>query len=159
MISTLYAKLVLVLFVLFCLVGSVFIVAALHSAHLYQQEISQRLNRDLAMYIANEHELIDHGKVNQQNLQSLFHKAMIINPSLELYLLDPQGQVLAHSDALNNVENSQVSLQPIEQMLAGVEMPVLGDDPQNPAAEKVFSVAPIVKNNVKQGYVYAVLGR
>ena len=158
MTGTLYAKLVLVLFILFSLVGGVFIIAALYSAYMYQQEVSQRLNRDLAGYIANEHVLIEHGKVRQHNLQSLFHKAMIINPSLELYLLDDKGRVLAHSDELDAARDTQVSLLPIDKMLAGGNMPVFGDDPQNPGRKKVFSVAPIMQGDTRQGYVYAILG-
>jgi signal transduction histidine kinase len=158
MMNTLYAKLVLVLFLLISLVGGVFIIAALYSAYMYQQEVSQRLNRDLAAYIANEHVLLEDGRVMQQNLQSLFDKAMIINPSLELYLLDVHGNILAHSDALHRVTDRQVSLQAVEEMLAGGSMPVFGDDPQNAGGKKVFSVAPIVQQGARQGYVYAVLG-
>jgi signal transduction histidine kinase len=125
---------------------------------MYQQEVSQRLNRDLARYIANEHVLMEKGKVKQENLKDLFHRAMIINPSLELYLLDTQGRVLAHSDVLGKVENSQVSLQPIEKMLRGENLPVLGDDPQKSGRHSVFSVAPIMQDGHNQGYIYAILG-
>ena len=158
MLKSLYAKLVLVLFLLFSLVGAVFIFSALYSAHMYQQEVSQRLNRDLADYIAGEHQLLRDGQVQQQNLQVLFHKAMIINPSLELYLLDNQGKVLAHSTTLDSAVGRQLSLQPIENMLAGAQMPVLGDDPQKDGRKKVFSVAPVMQGEKQQGYVYAILG-
>ena len=94
MLNSLYIKLVFVLFFLFTLIGSVFLAVALYTAPMYQQEVSQQLNHDLARYIVNEHVLIENGEVKQDNLSELFHNVMIINPSLELYLLDPDGQVV-----------------------------------------------------------------
>jgi len=44
MFNSLYTKLVLVLFVLFILIGSVFLAAAFYTAPMYQQEVSQQLN-------------------------------------------------------------------------------------------------------------------
>lgn len=158
MLRTLYARMVLVLFILFCLVGGIFLVAALYSAHMYQQEVSQRLNRDLAPYIANEHVLIEKGQVQQDNLKDLFHRAMIINPSLELYLLDHNGRVLAYSDELGHIEDDQVALQPINAMLRGESIPIMGDDPQNAGGQKAFSAAPIMQDGERQGYIYAILG-
>ena len=67
-INSLYTKLVLVLFLLFIAIGGIFMAAALYTAPMYQQEVSQQLNRDLAMYIVNEHVLIEDGRVRQDNL-------------------------------------------------------------------------------------------
>jgi len=83
MLHSLYIKLVLVLFFLFILIGGVFLAVALYTAPMYQQEVSQQLNHDLAKYIVNEHVLIENGVVRQDNLSELFHNVMIINPSLE----------------------------------------------------------------------------
>lgn len=157
--NTLYARLVLVLIVLFAVASVVFLLTALYSAHMYQQEVSQRLNRELAEYIVNEHVLIRQGKVQQDNLKQLFHEAMIINPTLELYLLDAQGKVLAYSDVLDDVKQDHVSLEPVNALLSGKEMmPIMGDDPRNTTRQQVFSAAPIMQNNSLQGYIYAVLG-
>lgn len=159
MFRTLYAKLSLALFVLFILVGGTFFIASLYSAYMYQQEVVQRLNRDLAMYIVEEHVQIREGKVDQSNLKDLFHTVMIINPSLELYLLGKEGEVIAHSAEPGKVVRKNVSLVPVERFLEGEQnMPVLGDDPRHLDGHKAFSVAPIESNGVRQGYIYAVLG-
>jgi signal transduction histidine kinase len=159
MLRTLYAKMSLALFVLFVLVGSTFFVASLYSAYMYQQEVAQRLNRDLAMYIVDEHVEIENGIVDQSKLKDLFHTVMIINPSLELYLLGNEGEVIAYSAEPGKVVRQQVSLQPVEKLLRGEQsMPVLGDDPKNLDGHKAFSVAPIEKDGIRQGYIYAVLG-
>ncbi len=159
MLRTLYAKLALVLCVLFCLIGGVFLVAALYAAHLYQQEVVQRLNRDLAGYIVKEHVLMSDDEVNQAGLEELFHTLMIINPSVELYLLDPEGRVLAYSAAPGKVQREQVSLAPVASLLGGTtRLPVLGDDPRSADRRKAFSVAPIETDGRRQGYIYAILG-
>jgi len=133
--------------------------AALYTAPMYQQEVSQQLNRDLAMYIVNEHVLIEDGKVRQDNLGALFHKAMIINPSLELYLLDAEGQVLAHSMSPDKVKRKQVSLGPINSFLSGKKHGlIMGDDPGNESRQNSFTVAPIDYDGNRQGYIYAILG-
>jgi hypothetical protein len=159
MLRTLYAKLALALFTLFCLVGGVFLVAALYSAHMYQQEVAQRLNYDLASHIVHEHILLQDGKVNRDGLEALFHDLMIINPSLEFYLLAADGKVLSYSAAPGKVVRDQVNLGPVLNMLEGnPNLPVLGDDPRNQDRQKAFSVAPIVSNGELQGYIYAILG-
>ena len=96
MLRSLYARLAFVLFGLFCVIGGAFLVAALYSAQMYQQEVAQRLNRNLAMYVVDEHVLIGEHGVNQPELEDLFHNMMIINPSLEMYLLGPQGEIIGH---------------------------------------------------------------
>ena len=159
MFSSLYTKLVLVLFLLFISIGGVFLAAALYTAPMYQQEVSQQLNRDLAMYIVNEHVLIKNGKVQQDDLGVLFHKAMIINPSLELYLLDADGQVIAHSMQPDKVKRSHVSLDPINAFLSREQQGlIMGDDPGNEKRKHSFTVAPIDYQGQRQGYIYAILG-
>jgi two-component system OmpR family sensor kinase len=159
MFHSLYIKLVLVLFFLFTLIGGVFLTVAMYTAPMYQQEVNQQLNHDLARYIVREHVLIEDGVVQQENLSELFHDVMIINPSLELYLLDPEGQVVAHSMAPEKVRRKQVSLGPINTFLATEDHGlIMGDDPGNEDSLNSFTVAPIDFGNQRQGYIYAILG-
>lgn len=156
---TLFAKLSLALFVLFVLVGVTFLHASLNSAYMYQQEVAQRLNQDLARYIVREHVQLKDGEVDRDGLKNLFHNVMIINPSLELYLLDTRGKVKAYSVDASKVVRDSVSLAAITRVLSdSVTMPVLGDDPKSLSRQKAFSVAPIEQDGVNQGYIYAVLG-
>jgi two-component system, OmpR family, sensor kinase len=159
MFKTLYARLVFTLFVLFALMGAMFVVASMYSAHMYQQEVSQHLNRNLAMYIANERVLINRGRINQKNLENLFQQAMIINPSLELYLLDPNGKIISYSSHLHGVVRDHVSLQAIKHFFStSPDTLVEGDDPKSRFGRKAFSVAAINNNGKLQGYIYAILG-
>ncbi len=159
MFRTLYAKMSLALFVLFVLVGGTFIFASLNSAYMYQQEVAQKLNRNLAMYIVEERVQVKDGEVDQDELKSLFQTVMTINPSLELYLLGNDGEVIAYSAEPGSVVRDHISLKPVEKMLSGEQdMPVLGDDPKSDDGKRAFSVSPIIKDGTRNGYIYAVLG-
>lgn len=159
MFRTLYAKLAVALFSLFVIVGAAFLVVSLYSAYLYQQEVAQRLNKDLAMYIVDEHVRVRSGSIDQEALTNLFHTVMVINPSLELYLLSDAGEVLAHSGDVDLIARKNVSLQPIKVMMSGKKnMPIFGDDPKSLDGDRAFSVAPIFSNGEPMGYIYAVLG-
>lgn len=156
---TLYSRLALTLFVLLCLVGLILIQLIGHSSTLYQQEVSQKLNTTLAEHIVAEQPLIQNQKLNKLALDGLFHNLMVINPSIELYLLDKQGVILEYFAPEGKVKRTQVNLEPLTKFLKGnAQLPLKGDDPRNPDAQKVFSAAEITNESGLQGYLYIVLG-
>lgn len=69
MFRSLYSKLALVLTGLFLLVGLAIIGVTLFSTDMYQQEVNQRLNRQLAEQIVAAKLLIQENRVNQQALK------------------------------------------------------------------------------------------
>jgi signal transduction histidine kinase len=159
MLRTLYSRLVLTLFALLCLVGVILIPLIVHTGIQYEQEVSQKLNRDLAANIIAEQPLIHNHRVNRPALDGLFHDLMVINPSIELYLLGPDGGLLAWSAPEGTVKREHVSLEPIRLFLKQQERsPLMGDDPRDLDGRKVFSAAPITSNDILQGYLYIVLG-
>lgn len=159
MLRTLYSRLALTLFIILCAVGVILVQLLGHATTLYEQEVAQKLNQQLAAHIIAEQPLIQHSTVNQPALDHLFHQLMVINPSIELYLLDPGGNILAFSALPGKVKRTQVALQPIQQFINGAShFPLKGDDPRNLSGHKVFSAAPIENDDGLQGYLYIVLG-
>jgi signal transduction histidine kinase len=158
-LRTLYSRLVLTLFVLLCLVGLILVQLIGHTGMQYEQEVAQKLNRGLAAHIVADQVLMQENKVNRQALDRLFHQLMVINPSIELYLLDPDGTLLAWSAPEGRVQRKRVSLGPVRRFLAQEgQYPLKGDDPRDPAGRKVFSAAPVTSGGRLQGYLYIVLG-
>ncbi|MFH0352415.1 MAG: sensor histidine kinase [Chromatiales bacterium] len=158
MLSTLYARLALVLLVLFFGLGVGFLLITRFVSTTYQQEVSQKVNRDLAAHIVAEHRLIGNDGVNRPALQEVFHYMMVVNPAIEVYLLDPKGLILADAAPPGRVKRRDVSLAPVGALLnPNARMPVLGDDPRNPEGRKVFSVAPVEEAGRLRGYVYVIL--
>lgn len=159
MMRTLFSKLSLALLVIVMLIGSGFFVVAQVSTRLYYEEITQRLNAPIAMYVTGEQQLIENGVANEEALSLLARHAMIINPTVEIYLLDTEGVILAHAMPPESLLTDRVDLDAVRNLIAdAVEMPTRGTDPRNIDREKVFSAHPVVDGGVLQGYLYAVLG-
>lgn len=158
MLRSLYGRLALSLIALLTVLGVLVLVLVQHFATRYQQEVAQTMNRDLAMYIAEEHRLFRGQKLNSRAVENLFHEVMVVNPAVEVYLLDASGKILAFSAPTEKVRRTAVSLSPISQFLSGARLPLFGDDPKDPSGQKVFSVAPVGPAASPRGYVYVILG-
>ena len=155
---SLYTKLSLALFGLFLVVGGVTLAVTLGTSYLYQQEVQQRIHRDLAAHIVSEELLIVDGEIANEALKHVFHMMMVINPTIELYLLDPAGAILAYSAPPGKVKLAQVSLDPVLHYVDGKpRLPITGDDPRHPDTQNIFSAAPIMREGNLEGYLYIVL--
>ncbi|MFZ5589288.1 MAG: sensor histidine kinase [Pseudomonadota bacterium] len=171
--KTLSAKLTAVLVGLLGLIGLLYVALSLFSTQMYLQEVNQQLNRTLANHLVSEKILMESGEINRAALEDLFHMLMVINPNIEIYLLDPGGAVLACSAPPEKLQRKSVSLQPVRDFLSGARnMPILGDDPQDSSRQKIFSAAAIPAQAAQRqgiltasagtasvaGYLYVVLG-
>jgi signal transduction histidine kinase len=155
---SLYTKLSVALFGLFLVVGGVTLAVTLVTSYLYQQEAQQRIHRDLAAHIVSEELLIVDGEIAQEALKHVFHMMMVINPTIELYLLDPSGEILAYSAPPGKVKLARVALDPVREYIAGKpRLPIVGDDPRQPDGQNIFSAAPIIRDGQLEGYLYIVL--
>jgi len=108
--------------------------------------------------IVSQKLLIQENRINREALEEIFHMLMVINPSVEIYLLDPTGKILAFSAPKGKVRRAHVNLKPVNKWLAGeMKIPFLGDDPRDPAGKKVFTAARIPDRGKLQGYLYVIL--
>jgi len=159
MFKDLYTRLAAVLLGLFLLIGVLYILLTLYTTRLYFQEVNQKLNRILAQHLVSENILMKEGRVDEAALKNIFHMLMVVNPVIEVYLLDTNGRILAFSAPPGKVKRQSVSLGPIARLLNGTSsLPVLGDDPRDLAGKKIFSAAPITLNSRTEGYLYIILG-
>lgn len=159
MFKSLYRSLATVLLGLFLLVGITLVLISVYSTGMYQQEAIQRLNRTLAGQIVSQKIIMQDGSINESALKEVFDMLMVINPGIEVYLLDPHGKILAFSAEPGKVKLKNVDLSPIETFLDPAAMlPVFGDDPRHPGGKKVFSAAPVSEGGRLSGYLYVILG-
>ncbi len=159
MFKNLYTRLAAVLLGLFLAIGVLYTLLTIYTTGLYFQEVNQKLNRVLAQQLVSEKVLLKNGRVNEGALQNVFHMLMVVNPGIEVYLLDPGGTILAYSAPPGKVKRKSVSVEPIRRLLDRESaLPILGDDPRDPASKKVFSAAPIMLDGRAQGYLYIILG-
>jgi signal transduction histidine kinase len=126
---------------------------------MYQQEVNQRLHLELAPWLVRQYHFERDGKVDGEGAGPLFADAMRVNPTIEIYLLNTQGRILAFNAPRGRVKLTSVDLSPIRALLsARVALPILGTDPRNPAVRQVFSAAPIPSVSGIAGYVYVIVG-
>lgn len=157
MFHTLYAKLSLSLVALLICVGVLYTLISLSSAQYYLQKTDQKLNLELAKNLVADRNLVESGKLNKKALSSTFMEYMVINPSIEIYLLDLDGNILSYSADPGKVKRRSVSLTPIKAFLNGESLPLLGDDPRSHERQKIFSATPVPSQENPEGYLYVVL--
>ncbi|MFL9995759.1 HAMP domain-containing protein [Burkholderia sp. GAS332] len=130
----------------------------IRSSDLHEKEVVQSLSRDLADHIAHRTTLMDANGLRPDAVRQLFGQLMMVNPSVEVYLLDNQGRIKGDDAPAGHVKREQVDLAPIRQFIAGDALPILGDDPRSLDGKKVFSAAPLqLSGQQPSGYIYVVL--
>ena len=144
------------------LLGAAFYQIDRYSVRMYHEELSQRLNASLAMYVVNAEPLISGGRINDEALSELASRAMIINPTAEIYLLASDGTILGHALPPDEIAVERVDVAPIHDLLSESRpLPIKGVDPRHPGARKIFSAFPVVDPDNpggNAGYLYVVLG-
>jgi signal transduction histidine kinase len=155
---TLFAKLSVALITIVVLMGTAFFVADRINTRVYYEELTQKLNAPIAMYITGQRDLISAGKPDLLSLADLANHAMVINPTAEIYLLDADGNILGHGLPADTVIHDRVDLTPVKSLLEGTAaMPIRGDDPRG-STQKVFSAFEVRANEKLEGYLYVILG-
>lgn len=130
----------------------------LYSSSQYGNAMVQRLSAGLAAQIVKSEPLLDaQGQVNRQTLKTLFDRLMTLNPSVELYLVSPEGDLLADAAPPGHLKRQKIAIAPLQTFLGGAAWPVYGDDPRSVDQQKVFSVAPIRLDGELRGYLYIIL--
>lgn len=157
--KSLKQRLSLSLMTLFLVIGLILAWITHQSSVQYNLEITQRLNGSIAMYVAAEEQLMQNGQVNQAAIDRLAQRAMVINPTVEVYLLDTEGRILSHNLPAGVTHAERIPLEKLNEfMQPDSHRPLVNLDPRNPESEKAFSAAPVTYEGQHEGYVYAILG-
>jgi len=157
--NSLFWKISGIFLLMMVILAVIFVKISIDFSEEYHMEAQQKINRDVAEGALKEvHPIFIDGKVNEQALHTIMHSMMAVNPSIEVYLLDPQGKILTYVVPYKEVKSTEVSLDPIKEFIDGdPDEYVIGDDPRNPGERKAFTTAPIIEDGVMKGYLYIVL--
>lgn len=99
-------------------------VVQIRSSKQYGDAMVQRLSLELASKIVKSESLIDtSGQINRQTLKGLFNHLMTLNPSVELYLISPSGEILADAAPPGHIQRQKISVQPIQISLTQMRCP------------------------------------
>jgi len=126
---------------------------------MYFQETRQKLDLKIANHITADNNFFTGDSVNINALKNVFHNAMVINPSIEVYLLDKSGKILAFDAPNGSVKITKVPIEPLKEFISSAQETFsMTVDPKNPEKKKPFSAAEVYDNGNFRGYIYIILG-
>jgi signal transduction histidine kinase len=123
----------------------------------------QRLSAGLAQHIVGHWPVvtdIEPSDANKAEQDKLLDMLMTVNPAIQVYLLDAQGNVKTYLGDIKLVTCPQVDVEAIRQFLSGAALPIRGTDPMGDMSGKLFSAAMFPAKpgqTTPPGYLYVVL--
>jgi len=156
-------RLTLVFAGLLCGFGLLVDLVGRHVMNTQERDTLQRLSHGLARHIVEHWPAVAHsagGDAERRALDEVLGMLMVVNPAIEVYVLDAQGRVRAYLGDPLAVRQAQVDLAPVRAFLADAALPLLGTDPKRPGGGKIFSAAMFPAqpgDAVPPGYLYVVL--
>lgn len=146
------------LFLLLILVVGVSIAwYTIRSFMMFTDEVEQKVNRGLAVELANELQPVLHRTMDRDSLEDRIHYVMGVNPKIEIYLLAANGMIkTSFTDSEGDPVMAAVDTSILNDFIAGAPIPMLGPDPLSENAQKPFSVAPVSIMG-EGGYIYVIL--
>ena len=158
MANSLNTKLTATLIVLALLICSTYGLVSYYYILKQQLADKQLLNRDLAINLVNELNWLPSDRVDNKKWSEKLDSFMSINPGIEIYILDLQGNIVVHSKNDTEIQRQQINVKPLQQHIKGDHMyPLIGQDPLALDLEKPFTVAQVPNKHAPQGYLYVVL--
>ncbi len=157
--NRLYLQISAIFLLVLMLFAAITLLISVNASRDYSIEVNQALNRELAASTVNVvNSLFKNGEINEEAIQDIIHSMMVINPSVEVYILDAGGNILTFVAPDSVVQMESVDLGPIIQFIDNPEKGIiLGDDPRNPGESKIFSAARFFEDEKLAGYIYIVL--
>ena len=108
------------------------VIAFRSSQHLFD-DVEQLLNREYARSIADELRPLVAQGFSEERVKGAIHYMMVLNPMVEIYLLDAGGKILAYFlNPAEKIERNTVDLAPVRAFVqsAGHRLS-LGEDPRS----------------------------
>ncbi len=155
-----YGKLSVIFLILLLIMGAVQIYITIQSSMNFVSEADQKLNLPLARNMALELNPFIEDTLDVERIKDKIHYMMVMNPKVEIYLLDGKGKILAFfADPPKKVKEEYVNLLPVQQFLDGKrDVLIMGSDPRFPGRYKPFTAAPLNIGRNRQGFIYIILG-
>ncbi len=171
MFQSLYSRLALVLLSVFLVMGMLLFWLFDQASMATQNEASQRLHVELAENIVKDLGITSQGKFDTGMIKEAFHKMMILGPTIELYVVDKEGNLVAYDAPEEKIKSRKIDLKPVIAFVERKgELPILGDDPRSLHKQKIFSAARVFAHNNQSkndnnngqgtfvGYLYIIIG-
>lgn len=149
----------LIVFLLIMGTAILFMTITYFSAQQYHQATTQLLNREVAEHIAKFSSPYEKKGINKIIADSVFHHAMVLSPSIEVYFLDTTGRVIYYDAPEKEIIQRMIPLDPIKRYIQSAgKIFITGRDPRDPGEDKIFSAAKVHGSGREEGFIYVILG-
>ncbi len=156
--NLLFWKISAVFTLLLIILGVVYIGIASQVSRQYFNQINQQLYGDVASNLVGITKPLKNGLPDTTVTHDIMHSIMVINPSVEVYLLDTSGEIIDYVVPGKTVKAQRVNVDKVKKFIDEKGNGyITGDNPRTPGEESIFSAAPIYENGQLAGYAYAVL--
>ena len=159
--NSLYWKISGIFLVLLLVLGVVQLMVSLRASLDFVGETDQKLNRRLAGDLAERFSPFLKDSLDYAAIEHTFHELMVMNPRVEIYLIDDSGNLQAYFAEPEKIKRTSVNIDPIRQFLADdsrASLLICGDDPRSLDRQKPFSATPVLIGGRQPGYLYVILG-
>src|SRR5690606_28161227 len=108
-------RLTLLFILLLTLCATIACAVQLYSTTQYGNAMVQRLSGGLAQQIVPREPILDaQGRVDRHALKPLFDRLMTFKPSVELYVVSPDGALLADAAPPGHIQRQKIALGPVQ---------------------------------------------
>ncbi|NKB70899.1 MAG: HAMP domain-containing protein [Candidatus Latescibacteria bacterium] len=159
-LNSLYGRIAAIFLVLLLVLGLVQSRISLSASMEFAAETDQKLNRNLAADLAKRFAPYLQGdKPDYYGIKHSFHDLMVMNPRVEIYLLEEDGTISAYFAPEEKIKRQKVDMAPVLRFIESpvVPLPIYGDDPRSPDRQKPFSATPVYSGS-HLCYLYVILG-
>lgn len=156
--NLLFWKILAVFLLMLAVLAFVYLTITSKTSAEYYNRANQQLYGNIASHLAHTTRPLKNGKPDTAVTHDIIHSIMVVNPVVEVYLLDTTGRIIDYVVPDKSVKRERVSLAKVQQFIKeGGHNYISGDNPKDPEAESIFSAAPVKENGKVTGYIYAVL--
>jgi signal transduction histidine kinase len=156
-------KLALTIFATGLATAVLVIATVLQAFERFEREIAyQRAGNFLARVVAQYHDIVDQQERHPADFNAWLADLLLYEPDSQLYLLDPQGRVLATTAKVALAPDFRVAMGPVMQAAGPGRSPyVMGDDPERMDAHAVVKAEPLRRAVIRNtdpvaAYLYLV---
>ena len=139
------------------------IATVIYAFQRFEHEITYQRARAFLTRVVSEYDnIIDLRERHPADFNAWLTSLVLFDPDSQLYLLDPEGRVLATSAKVKLAPDFRVAMGPVMQSIGPERMPyVMGDDPERMDADAVVAAQPLRRALIRAtdpvaGYLYVV---
>ncbi|MFT7692784.1 MAG: hypothetical protein ACI8P2_001406, partial [Candidatus Latescibacterota bacterium] len=121
-LNSLYGKVSGIFLLVLLGLGGVQLYLYLQTSIEFAAETDQKLNRQLAANLAERFKPYLEERFDKEAIGHTFQELMVMNPRVEIYLVDEEGQLLAYFAEPEKIKRMSIDMEPVHTFLGDGEL-------------------------------------